>query len=80
LQRGLLMILKSCGVKTPWELTRHHLKVVVSPMKDAYMDEIHPYPDNSNGKRNPVLGPIPADDKEHNDRFGPKLIQIKVTT
>lgn len=80
LQRGLLMILKSCGVKTPWELTRHHLKVVVSPMKDQYMDEIHPYPDNSNGKRYPVLGPVPADDKEHNDRFGPKLIPIKITT
>lgn len=77
LQRGLLMILKSVGVKHPWELTRHHLKVVTSPMVEQYMDEIHPYPDDSNGKRNPLLGVLPPEDREHNDRFGPKLIQIE---
>jgi glutamate synthase domain-containing protein 2 len=78
LQRGLLVLLKSAGVKSPWELTRHHLKVVMGPMKEVYMDEIHPYPDGSDGKRNVVLGDCPADDPEHNDRFGPKLIQLEV--
>lgn len=78
LQRGLMMILKSAGVKHPWELTRHHLRVVVSPMVEKYMDEIHPYPDGSNGKRNVVLGPLPPDDPEHNDRFGPKLVQLEL--
>ncbi len=77
LQRELLMVLKSVGVATPWELTRHHLTVVVSPMVEKVMAEIHPYPDGSEGKRNVVLGAMPADDPEHNDRFGPKLIQIK---
>jgi hypothetical protein len=47
-------------------------------MREVYMDQIHPYPDGSDGKRNPVLGAIPADDPEHNDRFGPKLIQLEV--
>ncbi len=80
LQRGLLTILKAAGVKTPWELTRHHIKVVVSPMKELYMDDpsLHPYTDGSNGKRNPVLGECPPDDPEHNDRMGPKLIQLEV--
>ncbi len=77
LQRGLLMIMKAAGVKTPWELTRHHLKVVVGPMREVYMDELHPYPDNSGGKRNTVLGEVPPDDHE-NDRIGPKLIQLEV--
>lgn len=75
LQRGLLMILKAAGVRHPWELTRHHLKVVTSPMVEEYMDKIHPYPDD--GKRNVTLGPIPPDDPEHSDRLGPKLIQIE---
>jgi len=78
LQRGLLMILKAAGVKSPWELTRHHLKVVVSPMKEVYMDQVHPYPDGSDGKRHVILGDVPSDDPEHTDRFGPKLIQIEV--
>ncbi len=79
LQRGLLMILKAAGVRTPWELTRHHLKVVVSPMREVFMDdpELHPYPDGSDGKRNPTLGEVPPDDPEHNDRFGPKLIPLE---
>ncbi len=72
LQRGLLMILKAAGVRHPWELNRHHLKVVVAPMQEVHMDKLHPYPDE--GKRNVELGEIPADDPEHNDRFGPKLI------
>lgn len=75
-QRELLMICRTAGVRHPWELTRHHLSVVVSPMVEKNMAEIHPYPDGSNGKRNPMLGEVPPDDPEHNDRFGPKLIQI----
>lgn len=78
LQRGLLVILKAAGVSNPWELTRHHLKVVTGPMREVYMDQIHPYPDGSDGKRNPILGVCPPDDPEHNDRFGPKLIQLEV--
>lgn len=76
LQRELLMFLKSAGVRTPWELTRAHLSVVTSPMVEERMDKLHPYPDGSNGKRNPKLGAIPADDDTNIDRFGPKLIKI----
>ncbi len=76
LQRELLMILKAVGVRTPWELTRHHLKVVVSPLVEEYMDARLPYVDGSNGRRNPVLGEMPENDPEYLDRFGPKLIQI----
>lgn len=76
LQRELLVIMKACGVRTPWELTRHHLKVVVSPMVEQYMDEILPYADGSGGRRNLVLGEMPENDPEYLDRFGPKLIQL----
>mgnify|MGYP003384868885 CR=1 FL=1 len=76
LQRELMVVMKACGVRTPWELTRHHLKVVVSPMVERYLDEILPYVDGSNGKRNLVLGDLPDNDPEYLDRFGPKLIQI----
>lgn len=78
LQRSLLMFLKTAGVRTPWELTRAHLSVVMEPMVEKRMDQIHPYPDGSNGKRNPTLGEIPTDDVEHSDRFGPKLIKLEV--
>jgi glutamate synthase domain-containing protein 2 len=78
LQRELLMFLRSVGVATPWELTRAHLSVVVAPMQEERMDKIHPYPDGSNGKRNPVLGEMPADDPETSDRFGPKLTKIEI--
>jgi glutamate synthase domain-containing protein 2 len=76
LQRELLMFMKSAGVRTPWELTRKHLSVVMQPMVEQAMDSIHPYPDGSDGKRNPVLAPLPQDDPERTDRFGPKLIKI----
>ncbi len=76
LQRELLMFMKSAGVSTPWELTRAHLSVVTSPMVEQRMDKIHPYPDNSGGRRNLPLGEIPTDDQGQIDRFGPKLIQI----
>lgn len=78
LQRSLLMFLKTAGVRTPWELTRAHLSVVTEPMVEKRMDMVHPYPDGSNGLRNPVLGPTPPDDEEHSDRFGPKLIKIGI--
>jgi hypothetical protein len=47
-------------------------------MQEERMDKIHPYPDGSNGKRNPVLGEMPADDPETSDRFGPKLTKIEI--
>lgn len=78
LQRELLMICRSVGVAHPWELTRHHLTVVTSPMVEECMADIHPYPDGSEGKRQPLLGQLPADDPEHNDRFGPKLIKLQL--
>jgi len=77
LQRSLLMFMKTACVRTPWELTRAHLSVVMEPMVEKRLDEVHPYPDGSNGKRNPVLGAIPEDDEVHTDRFGPKLIKIE---
>lgn len=73
LQRELLMIMKGCGVSTPWELTRHHIKVVTGPFQEKYLDDIHPYPDESGGKRNPELGEMPEDDPDTLDRFGPRL-------
>lgn len=78
LQRELLMMCRSAGVSTPWQLTRHHLSVVTAPLKEESVAKIHPYPDGSDGRRNLALGAIPADDPEHVDRFGPKLIQIGV--
>lgn len=75
-QRELLMMCRTAGVQTPWELTRHHLSVVVSPMVEKSLAEIHPYPDSSEGKRNLLLGELPPDCSENNDRMGPKLIQI----
>lgn len=78
LQRELLMFLRSVGVSTPWELTRAHLSVVTAPMQEERMDKLHPYPDGSNGKRNPVLGELPVDDPEGIDRFGPKLTKIEI--
>jgi hypothetical protein len=52
--------------------------VVTEPMVEKRMDMVHPYPDGSNGLRNPVLGPTPPDDEEHSDRFGPTLIKIGI--
>lgn len=77
LQRDLLIILKAIGVKHPWELTRNHLSVVTAPLVSTKVSEIYPYPDGSNGKREPVLGDMPPEDTVHLDRFGPKLIQLE---
>ncbi len=76
LQRDLLIILKAIGVRTPWELTRNHISVVTAPLVSTKVSEIYPYPDGSNGKREPLLGEMPPEDHEHLDRFGPKLIQL----
>jgi glutamate synthase domain-containing protein 2 len=76
LQRELMMILKSCGVRTPWELTRKHVTIVREPMVEESMASLIPYADGSNGKRNPTLAPAPEVDPALFDSFGPKLIQI----
>jgi len=78
LQRDLLIILKAIGVQNPWQLTRNHLSVVTAPLVSTKVSEIYPYPDGSNGKREPLLGEVPPEDHEHLDRFGPKLIQLEV--
>lgn len=75
LQRELLLILRSVGVNTPWELTRHHVSVVTSPMEEKPMVELYPYPDDSEGKRNPQLGELPPDDPHSSDTFGPMPIK-----
>lgn len=76
LQREILMIMKSYGVRTPWELTRRHLSVVTAPTVSTRLSDLHPYADGSNGERHPTLGePTPVDALGFDDR-GPKLIQI----
>lgn len=76
LQRELLVILKSIGVSNPWQLTRHHLSVVTSPMVEQNMADVHPYPDGDDGSRNPMLGDVPENNRDIYDRFGPKLVKI----
>ncbi len=77
LLRELLMFMKSCGVRHPWDLTRAHLSVVIRPMVEERMDVLHPYPDNSGGARDLPMGDIPADDANSFDVLGPKIIAIK---
>lgn len=77
LQREILMIMKSYGVRTPWELTRRHLSVVTAPTVSTRLSDLHPYADGSNGERHPTLGdPAPVDPALFDDR-GPKLIQLE---
>jgi len=76
LQREILMLCKSMGVRNPWELTRDHVSVVSAPMVSTLLSEIHPYPDN--GKRNLTLAPPLADTDANHDQRGPKLIQLEV--
>ncbi|HEY9757256.1 MAG TPA: FMN-binding glutamate synthase family protein [Oculatellaceae cyanobacterium] len=78
LQKELIMILKSCGVRTPWELTRHHISVVRQPMVEEPLATLYPYTDGSNGKRNPVLGPLPEPDPANQHTLGPKLVKLGV--
>ena len=76
LQRELLLILRSVGVDTPWELTRHHVSVVTSPMEEKTMAELYPYPDGSDGVRNPKLGELPPDNPNICDTYGPKPLKV----
>ncbi len=54
-KKGLLLLLKSCGKRTPWELTRHDVSIVVEPGKEITMAERYPYPQGDSGKRNPTI-------------------------
>lgn len=77
LQRDLIMILRAIGVSNPWELTRGHVSVVVSPMVKKTMAEINPYPDNSNGARNhKLLDTCGDNDPLGFDHLGPKLLKL----
>lgn len=57
LQREILVMLKSMGVRTPWELSRRNLSVVTEPLVSKRLSDLHPYVDGSDGKRNVTLGP-----------------------
>jgi glutamate synthase domain-containing protein 2 len=79
LQREILMICKAMGVRTPWDLTRDHISVVVSPLVSKTVSEIIPYPDGDNGKRAHTLAPALAATETphiHDDR-GPRLIKLE---
>lgn len=76
LQREIIMLCKSLGVRTPWELTRRNLSVVSEPMVSKKLSEIHPYPDD--GLRNPGLAPAKMPSDDDHDPFGPKLIKLEV--
>jgi hypothetical protein len=41
------MILHSCGLRHPRELTREHLTMVVAPGQTRSMRELYPYPDDA---------------------------------
>lgn len=51
LQHELLMLLKSCGVHDPWQLTRHHVSMVVAPGCEKPLAEIEgfKYPPGCDG-------------------------------
>lgn len=53
-KRELLALIKSCGKRSPWELTRHDLSIVVEPGKEISLAERFPYPQGDDGKRNPT--------------------------
>lgn len=76
LQREIIMLCKSLGVRTPWELSRRNLSVVSSPMVSTKLSDIYPYPDD--GKRNPTLMPAPEPSPDSHDHAGPKLIKLEV--
>jgi glutamate synthase (ferredoxin) len=79
LQREILMICKAMGVRTPWELTREHVSVVVAPLVSKTMAEVVPYPDGDNGKRNHQLAPAlaPTETPHIHDERGPRLIKLE---
>ncbi len=47
LRKDLFMILHSCGLRHPRELTREHLTMVVAPGQTRSMRELYPYPDDA---------------------------------
>ena len=53
--KELLSLIKSCGKRNPWELTRHDASIVVEPGKEMSLAERFPYPEGDDGKRNPIL-------------------------
>lgn len=77
LQREILVMLKSMGVRTPWELSRRNLSVVTEPLVSKRLSDVHPYVDGSDGKRNVTLGQPAAVIPDRFDDRGPKLIQIE---
>lgn len=54
-KKELLSLLKSCGKRTPWELTRHDASIVVEPGKEISLAERFPYPAGDDGRRNPTI-------------------------
>lgn len=77
LLRDLLMILRTIGVRTPWELNRHHVSVVVSPMVEKTIAEVVPYPENADGPRQHTLCDVCNDDDPLGfDHLGPKVMKI----
>ena len=78
LQREIIMMCKSLGVRTPWELSRRHVSVVSEPMVSKKMSDVHPYPDD--GQRHPTLAPALESTVDSHDARGPKLIPIQIAS
>jgi glutamate synthase domain-containing protein 2 len=47
LRKDILMILHSCGLSHPRELTRDHLTLVTAPGQTRSLRELYPYPDDA---------------------------------
>ncbi len=47
LKKDLFMMLHSCGLKHPGELTRDHLTMVVAPGEIRSLRQLYPYPDDA---------------------------------
>ncbi|MBX9687060.1 MAG: FMN-binding glutamate synthase family protein [Candidatus Obscuribacterales bacterium] len=54
-KKELLTLIKSCGKRSPWELTRHDVSIVVEPGKEITLAERFPYPAGDDGRRNPTV-------------------------
>ena len=54
-KKELLKLIKSCGKRTPWELTRHDVSIVVEPGKEISLAERFPYPAGDSGERHPTV-------------------------
>lgn len=51
LKKDVFMILHSCGLTHPSQLTRDHLTMVIAPGKNATLRELYPYPEDENTAR-----------------------------